>query len=182
MEDEKFLYEKAIEGRQHHQENFNHWMSMYSIFNGALFVGYYSINEKNTLFSFLLLLLGCAAGWSWHFSSRGFYNWILSWIKVVKKLEEKLDINGKKSVVYRAYMGEKTTSTQKVTITFTFLVSLAWTLLTANSIAMFIIRKMNLPQSEKCCLTIIVFALILLCALILYVWTLESDFPAEKID
>ena len=180
--DEKFLYEKAIEGRQHHQENFNHWMSMYSIFNGALFVGYYSIVDKNTLFAFLILIVGCTAGWSWFFSAKGFYDWILSWIKVVKKREEKLESDGKKYVVFRAYIGKKTISTQKITKFFSCIVALAWTVLTATSFAKLVIEKMHLPQCKMCYLSVIVFALILLCALMLYVWTLESDFKIEEIE
>lgn len=178
-EEDKFLYEKAIEGRQHHQENFNHWMNMYAIFNGALFVGYYSIDDKNTLFAFLLLVLGCATGWSWHFSATGFYDWILSWIQVVKKHEEKLDSAGKKCVVYRAYEGKRTISTQKITKLFSLLVAIAWSILLINTF-------MSIINPTRVCEKILYWSLSI-CGLGIIVeifrhLVLESEFTPEQID
>lgn len=146
--DKKELYEKAIEGRHHHQKNFNHWMNMYSIFNGALFVGYYSVkNDSPSILplNIVILILGCAAGWSWHFSATGFYDWILSWIKVVQEHEKKLDIDdNNKFVVYRAYEGKPTISTQKITKSFSLLVGLAWSFLLVR-------RLVSLMPAEKFC-------------------------------
>lgn len=87
--DYKDLYEKAIEGRKHHYENYNHWMNMYAIFNGALFVGLYSQLEGKP-YELAILILGCIAGWFWFFSVCGFYRWIISWISVVSYYEQKL--------------------------------------------------------------------------------------------
>lgn len=177
MEDEKQfkIYEKAIEGRQHHQQNFNHWMNMYAIFNGALFVGYYTVTDKTSFFSFLLLFLGFAAGWSWHFSVTGFYDWIKSWITVVKKHEAKLD----KFVVYRAYEGKKTISTQKLTKTFTLLVALAWTLLFTVTSASFF---KSVKFCEKICLVASVVVFLLSLVLLLRRLVMEDDFEKEEIE
>ena len=81
-DDNKYLYEKAIEGRQFHMECFNHWMNMYAIINGALFAGLYAVEKTSHILS--ILVLGCLAGWFWHFSVHGFYRWIISWIRIVK--------------------------------------------------------------------------------------------------
>lgn len=88
-DDQKYLYEKAIEGRKFHMECFNHWMNMYAIINGALFAGLYSVKDS-TAYSLSILVLGCMAGWFWFFSVCGFYRWIISWIRVVSHYEEKL--------------------------------------------------------------------------------------------
>ena len=134
-EELKFLYEKAIEGRNVHLQSFNHWMNMYAIFNGALFVGFYmlrsSVSRSNFL-EFVVPLLGCVAGWFWHFSSRGFYDWVLSWIGVVSFYEQKLTDNR----VYQLFIQTKSDdknkkwqpfSTQKLTKRFTFFCALLWT-------------------------------------------------------
>ena len=184
-EDFKFLYEKAIEGRNVHLQNFNHWMNMYAIFNGALFVALYSLQKDNsnyTVLNLLIMLIGCTAGWAWHFSAKGFYDWILSWIKVVKKHEKKLDRSDKnKSVVYRAYYGKRTTSTQKVTICFTKLVAIAWTVLAAVDISNFLVQTKSICINSKIILIIINFTIITLFAKILCIHTLEKKFETEEI-
>ena len=122
------LYKIAIDGYQKHWEHYNHWMNMYSIFNGALFVAFYSIiketikNEScitNTpffLLLFLICILGCVSSWFWHFFVRGFYRWLISWIEVVKKQEKRFreqnlsgeeDIESKFFHVYGAFIQPK---------------------------------------------------------------------------
>ena len=94
-EDLKFLYEKAISGREHHQNNFNHWMNMYALFNGALFIGFYTVAKDGgtdtDVIKILILALGFLEALFWHCSARGFYRWILSWIGVVQYYETELE-------------------------------------------------------------------------------------------
>ena len=94
-EDLKFLYEKAISGREHHQNNFNHWMNMYALFNGALFIGFYTVEKDSgtdtDVIKILILALGFLEALFWHCSARGFYRWILSWIGVVQYYETELE-------------------------------------------------------------------------------------------
>lgn len=140
-EDCKFLYEKAIEGYQHIHRNFNHWMRMYAIFNSAMFVGLYTLKTNknfNSIFLELLIIsLGFVAGWLWHFSVRGFYRWITSWIGVIRRCEAPLNghtnpygifvhlpIEYEKCIFYY-----KPFSTQKLTLMFTLIVSIAWSLI-----------------------------------------------------
>lgn len=131
-EDDKFLYEKAIEERMHHQQNFNHWMNMYAIFNGALFVGLYSTlckGEDYVLYRMIIGTLGIIAGWSWFFSVTGYYDWIQSWITIVSYYESKLKLyDGSAVFLYRLYGGtsKKPFSTQKLTKSFTFCVAVGW--------------------------------------------------------
>ena len=135
----KILYKRAIDGYQQHHRNFNHWMNMYAIFNGALFVGYYKLQSVEScsshLFKLIILLLGCVAGWCWLFSVCGFYRWIISWIGVVRKFETQLNASLKPYEVFVHNITEtehekfyyKPFSTQKLTIAFTSVVALAWT-------------------------------------------------------
>ena len=182
----KFLYERAIEGRQHHQGNFNHWMNMYAIFNGALFAGYYTMSAKTeAVFKVLIVFLGAVAGWAWHFSAKGFYDWILSWIQVVKKREEKLDAlcaQDGNAVVYRYYTGKKTTSTQKVTKLFSLLTALAWSVLFAENVTELIVRRNYSLRAQKGIFFVLALGVILLLAVIFYVLTLESDFKIEQME
>lgn len=137
-------YKLAIEERARHQQNFNHWMNMYAIFNGALFMGYYTILEKVNdfnaanagvcLFSIIVLCLGCITGWFWHFSCRGYYRWILSWIKIVAYYESKLkDVNGNDVFIYRLFGTDKRNanpfSTQKLTLWLSGAVAVAWSIM-----------------------------------------------------
>lgn len=154
-ENNKYLYEKAIEGRQFHMECFNHWMNMYAIINGALFAGLYTVKEISHTLS--ILVLGCLAGWFWHFSVHGFYRWIISWVKIVSHYEEKLfsnETSKNEHLVYKIFdedskkedskkedRNEKKNkkkkypfSTQKLTRAFTLCVAIVWTVLLAYSI------------------------------------------------
>lgn len=141
-EKEKFLYEKAIEGRNFHQQCFNHWMNMYAIFNGALlmsFVYLKSYSSDSKFLHFMILMLGCVVGFFWHFSVRGFYNWILSWIGVVAYHEEAYLGSSAygKHYVYRLFVAEEKDktksiqpfSTQKLTKYFTLVVAISWMIL-----------------------------------------------------
>lgn len=143
----KERYKIAIEERARHQQNFNHWMNMYAIFNGALFVGYYSLDSaKGGLLRLAVLLLGCVSGWFWHFSACGFYDWIVSWIKVVQHYErlaaeeglknketeeDKKDLRDLKDEewkVFGLYAGTERNpfSTQRLTRRLTLCIALAW--------------------------------------------------------
>ena len=132
-------YEKAIEGRNFHYQNYNTWVNYYSIFNGALFVGYYSLlQEKSSFLLFFITLLGFISAFCWHSTVKGHYIWMISWIKVVHDYEEelnKISTNDEKYYVYSVYTRPKkdfymkNISTQKMTSVFTFIVCIAWGLL-----------------------------------------------------
>ena len=93
----KFNYEDcyriAIEERARLQQNYNHWMNMYAIFNGALLVAFTAISKSCNEFLILLItLLGIITSALWCFSVHGYYDWIISWINVVSFYEAKLKI------------------------------------------------------------------------------------------
>lgn len=74
-------YEKAIEGRNFHYKNYNAWVNLYAIFNGALFAGFCALCDKDMpMVSFIVCALGFVCAVCWHHCVRGHYNWMLSCI------------------------------------------------------------------------------------------------------
>lgn len=135
----KFNYEDcyriAIEERARHQQNYNHWMNMYAIFNGALLVAFTAISKSCNEFLILLItLLGIITSALWCFSVHGYYDWIISWINVVSFYEAKLKIKKKPVYIYRLFAKTETKnnfpfSTQKCTQFFTKCVCGGWVVL-----------------------------------------------------
>lgn len=129
-ENNKYLYDKAIEGRQFHMECFNHWMNMYAIFNGALLVAFTALSKvDNEFFIILITLLGIITSALWCFSVHGYYDWIISWINVVSFYETKLENENESVYIYRLFAKTKPKfpfSTQKCTQCFTMCVLNSW--------------------------------------------------------
>ena len=136
-------YEKAIEGRNFHYKNYNTWANYYSIFTGALFIAFYTLEKENKDFLFLkifILLVGLVTSICWNLTVKGHYHWMRSWIRVVQDYEKKLAELPKQNIdkelyVYSVYINKgedclnKNISSQKLTSKFTFFISLAWALL-----------------------------------------------------
>ena len=132
------MYKLAIEGRNEHYKNYNAWVNLYSIFTGALFVGYYSVLDKNNSFiSLIIAIAGLVASLCWYLSVMGYYSWMVSWISVVQDYEERLNNealpsgNIKESkYVYSVHIDKHKkydyVSTQKVTKFFVRFLSLLW--------------------------------------------------------
>lgn len=161
-------YRIAIEERARHQQNYNHWMNMYAIFNGALFVSFTS--NENCYFKILVSLLGVLTSTLWVLSVSGYYDWIISWIKVVSFYESKLRIkeeNIKKKVfIYRLFAKTKKKfpfSTQKCTKVFTISVLIGWCLLSICCL----VRVFTKLEIESCISK--GFALLLLFVLFVFV-------------
>ena len=145
-------YEKAIEGRNFHYQNYNTWANYYSIFTGALFIAFYTLEKEVKEFLFLkilIMLVGLVTSICWNLTVKGHYHWMLSWISIVqdyeKKLAKLLDKNKNQELyVYSVYVNKgenflnKNVSSQKLTAKFTFFISLAWALLlTINLFSLF---------------------------------------------
>lgn len=137
-------YEKAIEGRNFHYQNYNTWANYYSIFTGALFVGFYTI-KQNSFLQFLIILVGLVTSICWNLTVKGHYYWMLSWINVVQDYEKELAGISKKNeekeyFVYSVYKNtcenflHKNISSQKITSKFTFFISIAWAFLFSKTI------------------------------------------------
>lgn len=159
-------YDKAVEAYQFHVQRYHTWVNYYAIFVGALFVAFYTImpqsgNIQRSLCSesissflasvwlpLLIITLGWFASMCWLASIIGHYEWMKSWMRIVKKREEAFfettpnQSSNTSSVsseifVYGKVMREpdrsesnnmlpKFISTQKITQWFVWSVILAW--------------------------------------------------------
>lgn len=174
MEKEISPYEKAIEGRFQHMSQFNYWMNMFAIFNGALFVGYYNVVKEcacekvnpccaTFILTSVILLLGVVSSWLWYFSARGFYRWNISWINIVKNFEKNELGNNH---VYRAFAYPKDLenrkfvtkpfSSQKLAKSFVLCVAIAWTLIAIfNLVKIFAGCSDQIGNVMKCIIAVI---------------------------
>lgn len=136
-EDLKFAYEQSIHAYQKHVERYNTWMNMYAIMTGALFVAFYSIYGKDKMFLLLIAILGILCSLCWLGAVKGHYEWMKSFIQIVKFNEVKyFGENG--PFVYSKVMALNNVkpksgnflygffSTQKLTLFFIKGVVLAW--------------------------------------------------------
>lgn len=147
----KYAYEKAIEAYWKHVDRYHTWMNYYSIFNGALFIGYYSLwttenNKIQTTLCWLILLMlvalmGIIASCSWLKSLKGHEKWESNWINIVKLYEtigvynlivaEKTDVEfsnttTNKKPVFGENDSFKAYSTHKITEEFVKWVIVGW--------------------------------------------------------
>ena len=136
-EDLKFAYEQSIQAHQKHVERYNTWMNMYAIMTGALFVAFYSISGKDKLLVLLISILGFLCSVCWLGAVKGHYEWMKSFIKIVKFNEKKyFGENG--PFVYSKVIASESAkpstgdylygflSTQKITLCLVKWVSVAW--------------------------------------------------------
>lgn len=170
-------YEKAIEGRNFHYQNYNTWANYYSIFTGALFIAFYTLeNEKFLFLKILIMLVGLVTSICWNLTVKGHYHWMISWISVVQDYEKKLaellkQTKGQELYVYSVYINKgetclnKNVSSQKLTAKFTFFISFAWyLLLTINLFSLFektLCIKASCLYNSCCnrCLFILLFSI-----------------------
>jgi hypothetical protein len=134
-------YNRAIEAYHKHYSRYNTWMNYYSLFVGALFIGYYSMynSDSNSANSdamrLITAIVGLLASICWLGSFTGYYHWLISYIKIlnfhekkfVEQYEEKYrDDLRIYSVVVKKDVKELGFSTQKITKYFIIEVLLAW--------------------------------------------------------
>ncbi len=126
------VYEKAIAAYQFQVERYHTWMNYYSLFNGALLIALYSIENPicNDKVSFLFLcisFLGFIAGLCWLGTVIGNRKWIDSWIRIVQEVEKK---DSKEIHIYNLFYANGSMrgilSTQKIMQIFAAFVTLAW--------------------------------------------------------
>lgn len=181
-------YKTAIDARDKLNENYHKWMTFYYVANGAILVAI------TTLFSevefnkgiFFLSLLGVLICMLWNLSCKGYYYWSNSWIDLIIGIEKKLF--GKKKLVYGAFSkdianNEKPSwfplqpnniSTPKLTLIFSFISFLSWTIYSIYSFNQSFIDK---PIEFRIISAVVIVILILL----LYM-TLPKHVKSRKND
>ncbi len=142
----KFAYEQSIIAYQHHVQRYSTWMNMYAIITGALFVAFYSIygNESECvvhgdMLLILISVLGFICSLCWYGTVKGHYEWMKSFMAIVKKNERGYFRNceSEPPFVYSKVIPQSTyypegnfilcfLSTQKITLLFIHLISISW--------------------------------------------------------
>ena len=133
------MYEKAVEGRNQHYQNYNTWTNLYAIFTGALFVAYYNVYDSFSWLACLVAVLGYVTAICWLYSLSGYYAWIRSWISLVQEYETKLNEKFGTCFVYKYASARNLKdqqngfpqdfSTQKITRVFITAVVIGWALM-----------------------------------------------------
>ena len=195
-------YQRAIEAREHHYSNFNHWMNFYTITIGALFIGYYTVKEDDLLKT-IITFIGFATTFAWLQSFRGYYHWIKHWMNVVMfheerylKSIEKDGITDDNMRIYSLYyesdeenshcpLKTRNISTQKMTLRLIFVLLLSWLiLLVKNCCSLLGIHFCTVCEKDcqcECivcslhCQIILVCVGVLLALVLLFCYSKESD-------
>ena len=118
IDERRYAYEKAIEAYWKHVDRYHTWMNYYSIFNGALFVGfctlytatsyifdvdnYHLLNNWNTYLCLILSILGFIASICWYSSILGHEKWETNWMNIIEFYEDR------KWKVYKMLMADLT--------------------------------------------------------------------------
>jgi len=138
---EQKRYNLIINTRNFHYENFNKWMTYYYVAVAAIFVGFYSMGDCNNSSKLWLLIVGYVVSILWHLSCKGYYFWVKHWTAQLLKLEESNNY-----AVYSVFsesvkknennllnpLQSANISTSKVTLLFSFCISITWLFLILN--------------------------------------------------
>lgn len=91
MEEHK-TFDKLINARNFHYQNFSIWMTFFTVIIGALFVGLYNIDSsKNNIPVLIILICGYTSSFCFFISAKGYFYWETNWISLIHKYEEKLN-------------------------------------------------------------------------------------------
>lgn len=163
----KYRLEIAIEARDKLNENFHKWMTFYYVANAAILVaitGFYTAKAQGDFSRtiFILSLCGILICIFWNLSCKGYYYWSKSWMNIIIHYEKKVfekKVFEKGDFVYGSF-SEKVAksedpfwyatqpgniSTPKLTMLFSLLSSIGWTLHTIYCI----ILVFELPLCSK---------------------------------
>lgn len=144
---EERQYERLINARNFHYENFNKWSLYFYAIIAALFVGYYGVltaeHKPANVEAILLgiLILGYVVSICCFLSGKGYYYWEISWIKLVHRYEKEILEQTKEDDLLRAYSvffdKEKSShplliwkganiSSSKLSLWMSFLITCSW--------------------------------------------------------
>lgn len=176
------FYEKAIEGRNFHYQNYNQWVNLYAIFTGAIFVGYYSVCG---LLQLLLAFLGIVTSICWLNSVRGYYHWMLSWIKVVQEYENKLQTLGS-NITYRVYSVHKqidsnNISSQKIMKIFICFIIISWSILFSSKLITVCVNICMIAKYQRIIILALSLGICVCIVLIIFIMTSSQKSNIENM-
>lgn len=104
MDKRRYAYEKAIEAYWKHVDRYHTWMNYYSLFNGALFVGFctfltattrvkqdgdvFYLSNNYTCYVVFICLVGLIASICWRYSLLGHQAWERNWMNIIEYYED----------------------------------------------------------------------------------------------
>lgn len=112
MSFEERQYQRLIEARNFHYENFNKWSLYFYAIIAALFVGYYEMAKSATsaitvnkivIVIWGILIIGYICSMCCHLCGRGYYYWENSWISLIHNYEKRILDGTKKNISNRVY-------------------------------------------------------------------------------
>lgn len=148
MSFEERQYQRLIDARNFHYENFNKWSLYFYAIIAALFVGYYQI-ENNIVLSSVIALVGYVVSICCYLSGKGYYYWEINWIRLVQAYERRLIVEKEKKsyYVYSIFVEKDKSShptslrdgsnisSSKLSLLMSFVISSAWGYLLANTVS-----------------------------------------------
>ncbi len=172
-------YQRLIDARNFHYENFNKWSLYFYAIIAALFVGYYNVKDS-VLLSMVIAAVGYIVSMCCHLSGKGYYYWENHWIKLIMHYEKQVWPLKEEESVYSIFANERglsnclciikgaNISSSKLSLIVSFAITCAWAILIT----------MQFVADECCCC----IALAIICALVatwalsaLVGWALHSD-------
>lgn len=147
MEENK-TFDRLINARNFHYQNFSIWMTFFIVIIGALFVGLYNIDSsKNNIPVLFILICGYISSFCFFISAKGYVYWETNWISLIHKYEEKLNDEDKIYSVFADKDCNKNVlnpfaganfSTSKIVLFLAFCVTICWGYLLFSKIFCFI--------------------------------------------
>lgn len=153
---EERQYQRLINARNFHYENFNKWSLYFYAIIAALFAGYYSLRGQNQpideIIKWSILILGYIVSMCCYLSGKGYYYWEINWIKLIMHYEKQVLPLKKEESVYSIFANEKglsnywriikgaNISSSKLSLIVSFSITCAWAIMIALQFV-----------PEKCC-------------------------------
>lgn len=151
MSFEERQYQRLIDARNFHYENFNKWSLYFYAIIAALFAGYYSLRGQNEpideIIKWSILILGYIVSMFCYLSGKGYYYWEMNWIKLIMHYEKQVWPLKKEESVYSIFADEKglsnywcirkgaNISSSKLSLIVSFTITCAWAILISMQLA-----------------------------------------------
>ena len=180
---EERQYQRLIDARNFHYENFNKWSLYFYAIIAALFIGFYSIKD-NTILSCVIAFVGYVVSICCYLSGKGYYYWEISWIKLVQACERRLIVEERKKnyYVYSIFVNKEESShptklldgsnisSSKLSLLMSFVISAAWGYLFASTAShgLWIFVRSQFEYIKALCPSLKILLEILICGTMVY--------------
>ena len=128
-------YQRLIEARNFHYDNFNKWLMSFYVIIGALFIAFYSVKND---YQVIVAIMGYVVSLAAWLSGKGYFYWENKWIEKIHHFEKNILKYTDDMQVYSYLVDQHkhdepynpikgaNVSTTKVTLFMTALITVAW--------------------------------------------------------